>query len=196
MQCIDWIRNSAFEKRDDRMLEYRGCVMIGVHRGHYGALMGGGMAEDHKHEAQIKRNPVIRALLLVAGVILLAIGIAGYIVPGLPGTVFVLISAACFFRSSQRFYDFVTKNKWFGRSIREYREGKGMPLKAKIISLSLMWGFACFAMFASYVNSQLPGIPREIQMGSVDASIAARLGTVVLLVWGTVFILRVPTKRS
>jgi len=155
-----------------------------------------GMAEDNKHEVQIKRNPVIRALLLVAGVILLAVGIAGYIVPGLPGTVFVLISAACFFRSSQRFYDFVTKNKWFGRSIREYREGKGMPLKAKIISLSLMWIFALFATVAVYVNSHLPGIPREIQMGSVNAAIVARLGTGMLVIWGTAFILRVPTKRS
>jgi uncharacterized membrane protein YbaN (DUF454 family) len=154
------------------------------------------MADDYKHEAQINRNPVIKALLLVGGIIFLAIGIAGYIVPGLPGTVFVLISAACFFRSSQKFYDFVTKNKWFGKSIREYREGKGMPLKAKIISLSLMWAFGMFAMFAVFVSPQLPGIPREIQLGSINAASVARLGTIILLAWGTVFILRVPTKRG
>jgi len=154
------------------------------------------MAENDTHEVQVKRNPVIRALLLLGGFIFLGIGIAGYVVPGLPGTVFVLISAACFFRSSQKFYDFVTKNKWFGRSIREYREGKGMPLKAKMISLSLMWVFSLFAIFAVYLNSQLPGIPGEIQMGSINAAIIARLGTVGLLAWGTIFILRVPTKRS
>jgi hypothetical protein len=154
------------------------------------------MTENKKHEVQIKRNPVVRALLLLAGVIFLAIGIAGYVVPGLPGTVFVLISAACFFRSSQRFYDFVTKNKWFGRSIREYREGKGMPLRAKVISISLMWAFSLFAICAVYLNTQLPGIPKEIQMGSINAAVIARLGTVVLLGWGTIFILRVPTKRS
>ena len=66
------------------------------------------MAENDTHEVQVKRNPVIRALLLLGGFIFLGIGIAGYVVPGLPGTVFVLISAACFFRSSQKFYDVVT----------------------------------------------------------------------------------------
>ena len=104
------------------------------------------MAEDNQHEAQIKRNPIVRVLLLIGGCIFLVIGIAGYVVPWLPGTVFVLISAACFFRSSQKFYDLVTKNKWFGKSIREYREGLGMPLKAKVISLSLMWAFSIFAI--------------------------------------------------
>ena len=154
------------------------------------------MAEDNQHEAQIKRNPIVRVLLLIGGCIFLVIGIAGYVGPGLPGTVFVLISAACFFRSSQKFYDLVTKNKWFGKSIREYREGLGMPLKAKVISLSLMWAFSIFAICAVYLNAQLPGIPKEIQMGSINAAVVARLGTVVLLAWGTIFILRLPTKRN
>jgi uncharacterized membrane protein YbaN (DUF454 family) len=59
--------------------------------------------------------------------------------PVLPTTPFLLLAAACFAKSSKRFYNWLLSNKWFGTYIKNYREGKGIPLKIKIMSMGFMW---------------------------------------------------------
>jgi len=71
------------------------------------------------HTAQIKTGKTSRISWLVAGCISVCIGFIGIIVPGLPTTVFMLIAAACFYRSSQRFYDWVISHKLFGHHIKK-----------------------------------------------------------------------------
>jgi uncharacterized protein len=69
-------------------------------------------------------------------VILAAVGI---ILPILPTTPFLLLAAYLYARSSNRFYNWLLSNRWFGEYIRNYREGKGIPLIHKIISILLLW---------------------------------------------------------
>jgi hypothetical protein len=57
----------------------------------------------------------------------------------LPTTPFLLLAAACYLRSSERFYLWLINNRLFGAYIRDYIEGKGMALKTKIITLVLLW---------------------------------------------------------
>jgi len=59
--------------------------------------------------------------------------------PLLPTTPFLLLAAACYARSSKRFYNWLLSNKWFGNYIKNYREGKGIPLRIKILTLSFLW---------------------------------------------------------
>ena len=59
--------------------------------------------------------------------------------PLLPTTPFLLLAAACYLRSSQRFYNWLLGNRLLGSYIKNYLEGKGMPLRAKIFSISLLW---------------------------------------------------------
>ena len=80
-----------------------------------------------------------RQLLIVAGTISVAIGILGIFVPILPTTPFLLLAAGCYMRSSERFYHWLINNRLFGAYIRNYIEGKGMPLKIKIFTISLLW---------------------------------------------------------
>ena len=54
-------------------------------------------------------------LLYVAGFFFLGLGIAGYILPGLPGTVFLILAASCFLRSNEKMYRWVTEHKVFGK---------------------------------------------------------------------------------
>jgi len=82
-----------------------------------------------------------RWLFIGLGLIFLALGIIGYFLPGLPGTIWLIISATFFVRSSERLYSFVTKNKFFGRQTREFLETGKMPMKSKYLSLMFMWGF-------------------------------------------------------
>jgi uncharacterized protein len=81
----------------------------------------------------------LRILLVIAGTFFVGLGIVGIFVPVLPTTPFLLLAAACYARSSQRFYDWLLNNKWFGSYIRNYLERKGIPLRVKVVTLTLLW---------------------------------------------------------
>jgi uncharacterized membrane protein YbaN (DUF454 family) len=85
------------------------------------------------------RGTWIRILLIIAGTFFVGLGIVGAFVPVLPTTPFLLLAAACYARSSQRFYRWLLDNKWFGNYIRSYLKGKGVPLKVKVLTIALLW---------------------------------------------------------
>jgi uncharacterized membrane protein YbaN (DUF454 family) len=86
-----------------------------------------------------KSNRVTRVSLMVAGTVSLAFAVIGLVFPLIPTTPFLLLTAACYCRSSERLYNWLMNNKWFGEYIRNYREGKGIPLKTKIFALTFLW---------------------------------------------------------
>lgn len=85
------------------------------------------------------RNPVVRYALLGIGWLSVALGVIGIFLPVLPTTPFLLLAAACFVRSSQRFYNWLVMHPRLGPWFRDYLEGNGIPLKAKIYSILTMW---------------------------------------------------------
>ena len=93
------------------------------------------------------RSPVIRTLLLAIGWLSVTLGIIGIFLPVLPTTPFLLLAAACFARSSRRFYLWLVHHKHLGPWIRDYLEGNGIPLKGKVYAIGLMWasiGLSCY----------------------------------------------------
>ena len=84
-------------------------------------------------------NKFFRYLLIISGTIFLGFGIIGIFLPILPTTPFLLLAAACYARSSKRFYNWLMNNRWFGTYIKNYREGIGTPLKFKIFTITLLW---------------------------------------------------------
>ena len=56
----------------------------------------------------------------------------------MPTTVFLLIAAFFFARSSPKFYNWLLNNRAFGPLIRDWRAGLGLPLRAKILAVSLI----------------------------------------------------------
>ena len=90
---------------------------------------------------------VRRFVFIGLGCISLALGVIGYILPGLPGTIWLIIAAAFFVRSSPKLYNLVTTNKYFGKQVKEYLETGGMPLRAKIISMVAIWVFTLLSVF-------------------------------------------------
>jgi len=85
------------------------------------------------------KNPIIRALLVITGFISLILGIIGIILPVLPTTPFIILAAACFARSSQKFYDWLYGSRLFGKILRDYRDKKGLELKYKIYIPTTLW---------------------------------------------------------
>ena len=91
-----------------------------------------------KHKRQITSN-LSRWVLIITGSFFTGLGILGIFLPLLPTTPFLLIAAACYIRSSEKFYNWLINNKWLGNYIKNYIEGKGFPLKVKVLSISLLW---------------------------------------------------------
>ncbi len=98
-------------------------------------------------QTDITSNRFLRYFFIIAGTISLGFGIIGIFLPILPTTPFLLLTAACYARSSQRFYDWLMNNKWFGNYIKNYLEGRGIPLKFKIFTISLLWITILFSIY-------------------------------------------------
>jgi len=84
-------------------------------------------------------NRPVKILLIIAGSLSVILGFIGIFVPVWPTTPFLLLAAACYIRSSERLYTWLISNRWFGDYIRKYREGQGIPVRIKILSLALLW---------------------------------------------------------
>ena len=85
------------------------------------------------------RSTVKRKLLIVAGTLSTGLGIIGIFVPILPTTPFLLLAAACYMRSSERFYRWLISNRIFGAYVRNYIEGRGMPIRIKVLTILVLW---------------------------------------------------------
>jgi uncharacterized membrane protein YbaN (DUF454 family) len=82
---------------------------------------------------------LVRALFFVAGTVSLSLGAIGIVLPVLPTTPFLLLALACYCRSSQRMTHWMLTNRYFGKYIQNYKEGKGIPLKTKLFAITVLW---------------------------------------------------------
>lgn len=77
--------------------------------------------------------------LMIAGIILVILGILGIFLPLLPTTPFLLLAAACFARSSPKLYQWLLNHRYLGNYIKNYRQNKGIPIGTKIVSITVLW---------------------------------------------------------
>ena len=81
---------------------------------------------------------VTRAIWIGLGFVFVGIGIVGYITPMMPGLVFLLIATFCFAKGSRKFLRMLIGNKYVGQQILDFRKGRGMTIKTKIIAIAMM----------------------------------------------------------
>lgn len=84
-------------------------------------------------------NRFLRWILIGAGTLALGLGILGIFLPLLPTTPFLLLAAACYARSSDRFHDWLLGHRVFGEYIRNYRDHRAIKLQAKVMGITLLW---------------------------------------------------------
>ena len=96
----------------------------------------------NNNKTKLKKNKLIRLLFAFIGSIFVGLAIIGIFLPGLPTTPFLIVAAYFYIRSSNKLYNWLINNKTFGPLIKDYREGKGMPKKAKVLALSMITIFA------------------------------------------------------
>nr|WP_320057768.1 YbaN family protein [uncultured Bacteroides sp.] len=88
----------------------------------------------------------MKTIYIIIGTVSLILGIAGIFLPLLPTTPFLLLTAALYFRASPRLYNWLLSQKHLGPYIRNFREEKAIPLRAKIISITLMWATMLYSI--------------------------------------------------
>lgn len=81
----------------------------------------------------------MRIFLITIGCISLALGVIGIFLPMLPTTPFLLLSAATWVKASPNLYEWLLNHKVLGEYIRNFREHRAIPLRVKIVSVSLVW---------------------------------------------------------
>jgi uncharacterized protein len=88
--------------------------------------------------AQPRSSKLMRPLYFGAGIVLVGVGIAGYILPILPGTIWLILAAWCFARSSPRFEAWLLNHPRFGPSVVAWRQYGAIPRRVKIIAIAMM----------------------------------------------------------
>lgn len=89
----------------------------------------------------------MKTICIIFGTLSLGLGILGIFLPLLPTTPFLLLTAALYFKGSPRLYQWLLSHRYLGPYIRSFREEKAIPLRAKIVSLLLMWGTMLYCIF-------------------------------------------------
>jgi len=115
--------------------------------------------ETPYHDEVHPAHGPMRWLLLGVGWLFVVLGVAGALLPVLPTTPFILLAAACFARSSERFYAWLLDNRVFGPLIRDWRAHRAMPRRAKWVAITAIvvaiGSSASFAVEAAWARGSL-----------------------------------------
>jgi hypothetical protein len=82
---------------------------------------------------------MLRYLLIGIGFLSTTLAVVGMFLPLLPTVPFLLLAAACFARSSERFYAWLVNHRHLGPIVSPYLNGGGVPLRARVITIVLLW---------------------------------------------------------
>lgn len=132
----------------------------------------GADAPANPHDLRQGRSLPARIAWAALGLLFVGVGGVGVFVPGLPTTPFLVLAASCFVRSSERLYNWLLANRIFGKPIRDYREGRGVPRYIKLTSIGTMWCFVAFAV--------LFAIPSHLWIPKGIVLVTAVIGTLYL----------------
>lgn len=120
----------------------------------------------------------VRPLWVALGFVLCVLGFVGLVLPGFPGTVWFVLAAAAFARGDERWEAWLLSRPVVGELVRDFRAGRGMPLRAKVIAC------ACIVVAVALSVGRIPVL-------------AGQLAWVALGLAGVLYLtLRVPTRRG
>ena len=128
-------------------------------------------------QARPVENALLRIAAVALGLVSLALGVAGFVIPGLPGVPFLLVAAWAFSMSNERLYRWMMTNRWFGTILSDYRAGLGIPRRIKVVAVTTV-----VVVVTSSVVLALEGL--------------SRLGVATLGSIGIIYILTRPTREA
>jgi len=131
------------------------------------------------HERRNQRRAILKAQMclhqsrwvrwscLVAGTLLVGLGVPGLFLPVMPGTPLLLLAAFFYARGSEKFYLWLLTNRVFGDYVYDWHQAKGVPLHIKIkVSLLLVGSVAITILFI-----MPPILAAQLSMGVICAGV-------------------------
>ena len=133
---------------------------------------------DHKNRpSKGKKEKHLWGMWNLAGSFFVGVGIVGIFLPLLPTVPFLIPAAFCYWRGSPKFYNWLINLGSVGKLIKDFREGKGLPAKAKSHAILYMW------------------VSMGISITFFVSSMALRITMVLIGIGITVYILRIKTSE-
>ena len=86
------------------------------------------------------------------GFFFVGLGVLGLFLPLVPTTGFLLLAAACFARSSDKWHRWLLSNRVFGPIISDWNEKKCITAPAKIVAVSSIVLFGGYSMIFAVTN--------------------------------------------
>lgn len=117
-------------------------------------------------------------LYMTAGFLLVGLAFLGIFLPLLPTTPLLLLAAACFAQSSEKWHRWLMEHRVFGPIISNWHHNRCIPLKAKVVAVATMLLFGGYAI------------------GFAIANPYARLIGGALILTGLISLLRLPVCNS
>jgi len=133
---------------------------------------------------------ITKKLYFILGFTFFIIGLLGYYLPILPGTIFLIISAYFFMHSSQKFYNKIVNNPYYGKTIKLYIEDNIISVKSKVIILLSIW----IATFITISVNILTNFSFNFNILGLDLTINVKTIAVLISAVGSIFVLR--TKNN
>jgi len=100
------------------------------------------------------RKRIKKYLLLISGLLFLALGIIGAVLPILPTTPFLILALACFANSSPRFHQMLLNNRWFGAALQQWEESRSISRASKIKAMLMV--VLTFSVSIGVLHGKLP----------------------------------------
>ncbi|MEE8330904.1 MAG: YbaN family protein [Acidimicrobiia bacterium] len=116
--------------------------------------------------ADVLASRALRGLYMLLGGVCLVLGIIGLVAPVMPGTVFILLAAFFFARSSKRVYGVIIDHPRLGPLVEDYQAGLGIPMKAKVTAV-----FALALSFSFSMTFFIKGLAGRVAMVAIGAAI-------------------------
>ncbi|RCW66950.1 YbaN family protein [Saliterribacillus persicus] len=118
-----------------------------------------------------------RILWIIGGSLSIGIGLIGIVVPILPTTPLIILGGFCYGKSSPRLHNWLLENKYFGKYLKDYHQGKGVPLRIKLFAVTIVWTSMLFTLL-------------------VIPLIAVKILMLLIATWVTYFIFTSPLLKS
>lgn len=106
-------------------------------------------AANPPHGARLHASRTVRWLLWTAGTVSLVLGLIGVVLPGLPTTPFILLSAACYAKASPRLHHWLTHHRLLGPMVRDWEQHRNLTRRTKTVaqvSMVLMVGLSAWGL--------------------------------------------------
>ena len=84
----------------------------------------------------MKRPALGRYVYIVLGVLLFGVGAIGTVLPLIPTTPFIVLSAVCFGKSSQKLHEWCINTRFYKSNVESFVKKRAMTIKAKTVLLA------------------------------------------------------------